>query len=58
MITNEYNKGRVNDSTAHGCPKGRGMIDAYRRAVIEADLVAPRVAVREGEAVLIDNYRM
>ena len=38
-----------------GCPNGAKLIDAYKQAVIKADLVAPRFAVREGEAVLIDN---
>ena len=34
------------------------MIDGYKRAVVKADLYAPRWAVRAGEALLIDNYRM
>jgi hypothetical protein len=38
-----------------GCRKGAELIRAYKQAVVKADLVAPRFAVREGEAVLIDN---
>ena len=38
-----------------GCPMGAELIRAYKQAVVRADLVAPRFAVREGEAVLIDN---
>ena len=54
---NGMTNGRARDveQPVPGCPKGAGLIDAYKRAVIEADLVAPRFAVREGEAVLIDN---
>ena len=34
--------------------RGQAMIDAYKAAVVQADLVAPRFVVRPGEAVLID----
>jgi len=56
---NGVTNGRARDveQPVPGCPKGAGLIDAYKQAVIKADLVAPRFAVREGEAVLIDNVR-
>jgi hypothetical protein len=47
------------DVAVPGCARGgQQLIDAFKAAVVAADAVAPRFSVREGEALLIDNYRM
>ena len=54
---NGVTHGRTRDveQPVPGCQKGAQLIEAYKQAVVKADLAAPRFAVREGEAVLIDN---